>query len=176
MTCRRTLFHDIPQAHLSQFARVDCRFVASHFSLDPGFPRVLRYWLVFSDTSPKFALIVFSTCKVGHSRQPRPSAPTDRIHMGRRSFTGPWTLVTGGSSLGEGSATMDQTYVPAGTCMHPWRTMMGTSVDGRFVVKRKKTSRLPHGIFPYAFTLFLNAFAGRTLRLWSLGSIWYSSV
>lgn len=91
--------------------------------------------------------------------------------MGKRSFTGPWTLVTGGSSLGEGSATMDQTYVPAGTQIPAWRTMMGTSVDGRFMVKRKQASRLPHGLFPYVLALFLNAFAGRILRLWSLGGM-----
>lgn len=98
-----------------------------------------------------------------------------RIHMGKRSFTGPWTLVTGGSSLGEGSATMDQTYVPAGTQIPAWRTMMGTSVDGRFMVKRKQASRLPHGLFPYVLALFLNAFAGRILRLWFTASLPFAS-
>ena len=88
--------------------------------------------------------------------------------MKKRSFTGPWTLVTGGSTFGEGAATMDQTYVPAGTAVPEWRTLMGTSVDGRFVVKRKQQSRLPHGIFPYAFALVFNAFAGRVLRTWML--------
>lgn len=91
-----------------------------------------------------------------------------RIHMKKRSFTGPWTLLTGGSNLGEGAATMDQTYVPAGMTIPAWRTMMGTSVDGRFIVKRKQETRLPYGIFPYAFALLLNAFAGRLLRTWML--------
>lgn len=95
--------------------------------------------------------------------------------MGKRSFTEPWTLVTGGSSLGEGSATMDQTYVPAGTQIPAWRTMMGTSVDGRFMVKRKQASRLPHGLFPYVLALFLNAFAGRILRLWFTASLPFAS-
>lgn len=91
-----------------------------------------------------------------------------RIHMKERSFAGPWTLPTGGSSLGQGAATMDQTYVPAGMAIPAWRTMMGTSFDGRFVVKRKQQARLPHGIFPYASALLINAFAGRFLRIWTM--------
>jgi hypothetical protein len=105
-----------------------------------------------------------------------PPGPPRRIHMKERSFAGPWTLLTGGSSLGQGAATMDQTYVPAGMAIPAWRTMMGTSFDGRFVVKRKQQARLPHGIFPYASALLINAFAGRFLRIWMLVLIVFAAV
>lgn len=50
-----------------------------------------------------------------------------RIHLGARSFVGPMTMVTPGAALGEGSATMDQTFVPPGMLVPSWRTLMGTS-------------------------------------------------
>ena len=93
-----------------------------------------------------------------------------RITLGERCFVGPFTCLTGGASLGEGSATMDQTYVPAGTRVPAWKTVMGTSIDCRFMVKRRQETKMPCGVFPYSLAVTLNMLAGRIFRMWRLAS------
>ena len=75
--------------------------------------------------------------------------------MGKYSFAGPWTVLTGGSSLGEGAATNDQTFVPIGMPVPSWRTMMGTNIDGRSLVKRKNEALEPCGLLVLEWHTFI---------------------
>ncbi|CAE8625301.1 unnamed protein product [Polarella glacialis] len=104
-------------------------------------------------------------------KQPRWMVSCRSLTLGKDSFLGPSCIITGGSSLGQGSATMDMTYVPAGTDIKPGKTMMGTTLSGVMAKKKSEKKIEPGPVLPYHLATCATMLCANVVDTWLLVAI-----